>query len=303
VPLLPERLEPMLCSSGAAFDAADHLFEVKWDGVRAMAYCEDGIRLAGRRRSDLAGRYPELAFLGELPAGTLLDGELIVLGDDGRPDFPAILGRENGTPAKAREQSRHRPVLFVVFDLLFDRGERLLAHPLRERRERLEAVVAAVGSPRLQLSEGVVGQGLAMFAAIRQRQLEGMVAKDLGSAYAPGERSKAWRKVKAVQAVHCLVLGFEPDEHGDFRSLIIATDFGEGLRCVGKVGSGISEAARTALRPLLLGRIAAKPLVPVDFAGVWIAPGLYCRVEFLERMPSGALRAPVFVGIVEGEAP
>lgn len=296
---LPARLEPMLCSSGAPFDSPDHLFEVKWDGVRAIAYIDGDLRLHGRRRSDLAPRYPELQFLRGLPAGTVLDGELVVLGEDGRPDFPAILARENGTPARAGDASRHRPVVFIAFDLLYEHARSLLTEPLRERRQRLERLIAAAGSGRLSLSEGIVGQGTAMFEAIRQRALEGMVAKDLASPYRPGERGPAWRKIKAVQAVLCLVLGFEPDGDDDFRSLIIASDFGGELRCVGKVGSGISEAARRKLRPRLFAHIVGEPLVANDYPGVWIAPGLYCRVEFLERMPSGSLRAPVFVGIVE----
>jgi ATP-dependent DNA ligase len=129
--------------------------------------------------------------------------------------------------------------------------------------------------------------------------LEGIVGKRLDAPYLPGERTDAWRKIKLAQQVHCLVLGFEPDGPRDFKSLIVASDFGGELRCVGKVGSGIDAAMRRILRERLFARRASQPLVEPGMPGQWIEPGLYCMVRFLERTASGALRAPVFAGLVE----
>ncbi|MEO6597725.1 MAG: hypothetical protein ABIP94_23515, partial [Planctomycetota bacterium] len=124
---LPEHIEPMLARIGEPFDAADHLFEIKWDGVRAVTYVESGShRMHGRRRRDVALRYPELSFLGGLSSGLVLDGELVVLHADGRPDFGAILSRENSTAARAEAASRRHPVTYVVFDVLYLAGESLL---------------------------------------------------------------------------------------------------------------------------------------------------------------------------------
>jgi ATP-dependent DNA ligase len=103
--------------------------------------------------------------------------------------------------------------------------------------------------------------------------------------------------------VHCLILGYEPDGERDLKSLIIATDFDGELRCVGKVGSGLGEAQKAELRALLFARRAARPIVDPGIPGVWVEPGLFCTVTFLERTVNGALRAPVFVGLVpEGGA-
>jgi bifunctional non-homologous end joining protein LigD len=297
---LPAHIEPMLARSGEPFDSDQHVFEVKWDGVRAMAYLDGGgLRLHGRRRRDLALRYPELEELRRLPAGSVLDGELVMLQPDGRPDFGAMIARENGAAARAAAAALTRPVVYVVFDLLFCGGASWLARPLRERRARLLELLAGTPLARVQVADGIVGAGRALFAAAQARQLEGIVGKRLDAPYLPGERTDAWRKIKLAQQVHCLVLGFEPDGPRDFKSLIVASDFGGELRCVGKVGSGIDAAMRRILRERLFARRASQPLVEPGMPGQWIEPGLYCMVRFLERTASGALRAPVFAGLVE----
>lgn len=298
---LPEHIEPMLAKIGQPFDSADHLFELKWDGVRAVTYVDDdGVRMHGRRRRDLASRYPELAFLSRLPKGTILDGELVVLRDDGRPEFRAILSRENASPAGVAAAAKKNPVVYVIFDLLYDSGESLLDAPLSTRRERMLATVQDAAQPRLMASDGVVGQGLALFEAANEQEIEGIVAKRLDSPYQPGHRGDAWQKIKPVKSIHCLVLGYEPDGEADFKSLIIATDFDGELTCVGKVGSGIGEAQKRELRELLFARRADQPLIDPGFSGCWVEPGIFCTVSYLERTNSGNLRAPVFKGLVAG---
>lgn len=298
---LPQHIEPMLARIGEPFDSPDHLFELKWDGVRAISYVdEQGLRMHGRRRRDLATRYPELSFLCELPSGTVLDGELVVLHSDGRPNFRAILSRENAAGANVAAAAKQHPVVYVAFDLLFDRGERLLDRPLQHRRERLQAMLAATDRSRLMLSDGVIGEGRALFAAACQQELEGIVAKRLDAPYQPGQRGEAWQKIKPVKAMHCLILGYEPDGVDDFKSLIIATDFDGELQCVGKVGSGISGAQRAELRQLLLAQPADAPLIDTGMRGAWVQPGIFCKVSYLERTDSGNLRAPVFKGLVSG---
>jgi len=298
---LPEHIEPMLLRIGEPFDAPDWLFEIKWDGVRAITYVEaGGHRMHGRRRRDLVTRYPELEFLATLPAGTVLDGELVVLQPDGRADFRAMLGRENGTAARAAERAQRQPVVYIVFDLLYAGFRSQLDEPLRARRALLQQLVSDAANPRLVLSDGVVGTGLDLFAAARERGLEGIVGKRLDAPYRPGERNGAWQKIKLVQSVHCLILGYEPDGERDFKSLIVATDFDGELRCVGRVGSGIGEAQKAELRQLLFARRAPRPIVDPGMTGAWVEPGLFCTVSFLERTVNGSLRAPVFVGLVPG---
>jgi ATP-dependent DNA ligase len=194
--MLPDLL-PMRAVSATPFDSPDHIFEVKYDGVRALAAVEaDGVRLWGRERSAYTVRYPELATLRSWPPGTLIDGELVVL-RDGLPDLASVLSRHALTdPWKIRFAPRWCPVRYVVFDLLYHAGRCLLREPLRERRARLETLCAEMPLPEIIFSAGVVGPGRAWFEAAVAQGHEGAVAKFLASPYQPGRRSAAWKKIK-----------------------------------------------------------------------------------------------------------
>ena len=292
VPPLPDFVEPMLARIGGPFDSPEHLFEVKWDGIRSLAFCEGGrYRLRSRTRRAQEERYPELAFLADLPAGTLLDGELVVL-RDGRPSFQAVMKRERTRRGPALAAlAAELPVSYVTFDLLYDGGEAVMDEPLRHRRERLEALVRGADQTRLVLSEGVVGAGLAFFEGIKERAVEGMVAKHLESPYLPGRRTEAWTKIKETQVALCLIVGLVL-ELGEVRSLVVAADLGEGLVSVGRVGSGLNTRSRAELLARAVPR--ETPLVPCEGDAMWIEPGLYCKVGYLERTEGGNLRAPVF---------
>jgi ATP-dependent DNA ligase len=187
----------MLAQPGVPFDSSEHLFEIKWDGTRALALVEQsGCRLVNRHRADVTDRYPDLGFLGTLPAGTVLDGEVVVL-QNGKPSFGLLLSRNQvRAPLKIQLLARILPVTYVVFDLLYERYESLLAQPLGTRRKRLEKLIQGCTHPRLVFSQGVVGPGKAFFAEICRQGLEGMMAKRLVSRYRPGRRSDAWIKIK-----------------------------------------------------------------------------------------------------------
>ncbi len=298
---LPDRVPPMLAKIGQPFDSPEHLFEVKWDGVRAVAMVEgDGWRMHSRHRGDLAGRYPELDCLRGLPPGVALDGELVVLGPDGKPDFRAALAREAARGARVAQAAQRHRSTYVVFDLLYQDFVPLLDRPLRERRVRLQDLIADLGELAVTCPEGVQGEGQRLFAAVTAQGLEGMVAKRLDSRYRPGERSDAWLKVKPVRRLLCLVLGYEPDGERDFKSLIIASNEPEGvLRCVGKVGTGFDARTRAELRERLFQARRSVPLIDAGMTGCWVEPGLYVSVSFLEWTAHGNLRGPVFTGVVD----
>jgi len=200
---LPPFVPPMLARPGAPFDSEAHLFEIKWDGTRMLAFVQqDGIRLINRHRAERTVQYPELSCLSELPAGTILDGELVVFAD-GRPDFYRLLSRDQTCdPFKIRLSSRLQPATFVVFDLLYDKFRPLLAQPLSERRRRLCQLVEEFGRLELALSEGIIGTGRALFAEVCRLGLEGLVAKRLASPYRPGRRTKDWIKIKPPTQQH-----------------------------------------------------------------------------------------------------
>jgi ATP-dependent DNA ligase len=185
----------MLAKRGAPFDSAEHLFEIKWDGTRVLGFVENqDYRLVNRHRADVTERYPELEFLNDLPAGTVLDGEVVVL-RQGMPDFGLLLSRNQArAPFKIQSLARTFPATYVVFDLLYDRFEPLLTLPLRARRQRLETVVRACANSGFVFSEGIVGSGRVFFDAVCREGLEGVVAKRLDGSYRPGRR--AWIKIK-----------------------------------------------------------------------------------------------------------
>ena len=199
-PVDPGFRTPPVCAADAAkpgvpFDSSEYLFEIKWEGTRVLAFVErGGYRLVNRHRADVTDRYPELGFLSSLPAGTVLDGEVVVL-RQGKPDFGSLLSRnQTRAPLKIKTLARTFPATYVVFDLLYDRFQSLLALPLAARRQRLEAVIRDCANPRLVHSEGIVGQGRAYFEAVCREGLEGVVAKRLDGRYRPGRR--VWIKIK-----------------------------------------------------------------------------------------------------------
>jgi len=303
---LPEFVPPMLATLiDEPFDSPKHLFEIKWDGIRALAFVEGGgYRALTRNRQDLVGAFPELAALVRLPAGTVLDGELVVMAD-GRPSFGGALERMQGRgKVRVASLSRSSPAQYVVFDLLYRGGESRLARPLRERRSELEELLADLGEPRIVFSDGIVGPGRALFDEARARSLEGVVAKELESTYQPGKRTRAWLKVKTTREDPCAIVGWIADERGDLSSLVVALEEGGRLVCVGRVGSGLTNQMRARLLALCRARPRATPFVPSSDPGNWIEPGLFCTVSYLERTENG-LRAPVFVELLEraGEQP
>jgi bifunctional non-homologous end joining protein LigD len=294
----------MLARISDPFDSAGHLFEIKWDGIRAMAFVEGGkCRLMSRRGNSISSRYPELETLSGLPGGVVLDGEIVAFRGD-KPDFEQLLSREQARkPINIQHLARSSPVTFVAFDLLYQGFEPILRLPLHERRRRLEKTLAAAReSPRLILSSGVVGEGKAFFRSAVNRELEGVIAKELESPYTPGKRTGAWTKIKRSQRAYCLIVGFIPKGPDDLQSLLVAVEDGGRLRYAGRVGSGLSDAERERLNGMLRARPRDAPLVDCPEKATWVQPGLYCTVSFLERTRSGILRAPVFERlIVEGE--
>ena len=195
--MLP-RLLPMLAVPAAPFDSPDYSFECKWDGIRALAAVEAaGWRLWGRERADYTARYPELDVLRRLPAGTLVDGELVAFDADGRPDLPRLLRRHGLTDPWRIRQARHWcSVRYVLFDLLYHAGRCLVHEPLARRRQLLAEVCDRLELAHVQFSHGVVGPGTALYVAALAQGHEGVMAKRLASTYRSGRRSPAWRKIK-----------------------------------------------------------------------------------------------------------
>jgi ATP-dependent DNA ligase len=167
----------MLAKPGSPFDSNDYLFEIKWDGTRTLAFIDQsGYRLLNRRHIDMVDRYPEFAFLKKLPAGTILDGEVVVL-SQGKPSFQSLMSREQSrSPLKIRSLARNLPATYIVFDLLYEGFQSIMDEPLVIRRDKLRSLVKKCNQPYLILSEGVVGQGKAFFQQVTGQDMEGVIA-------------------------------------------------------------------------------------------------------------------------------
>jgi ATP-dependent DNA ligase len=296
---MKERVLPMLAVRGEPFDSPEYLFEVKWNGIRALASRPCGSQrdwdLWGRDLADYRLRYPEMEVLAGLPPGTLLDGELVLL-SQGVPDLDAILARHQLTnPAKIEYARRRQPVTYVVFDLLMHQGRFLFGLPLQDRRALLQELLARWQEPRVLFSEGVVGPGQIFFEqAVRQGQ-EGVTAKHLASRYLPGKRSSCWLRIKPARRLPCVIIGWEAGICG-LRGLLVAAPWGGRLRYVANVRTGFTDLDRLRLPALLAARGRARPVVRCPHPGSWVEPDLVCLINFLEWTRAGRLRGASFHG-------
>ncbi len=279
----------MLAVHGQPFDSDAHFFEFKWDGFRAGAMIENGVvRLMSRNSIDLIDQFPGLASLGALPQGLALDGEIVAL-RDGKPDFDLMLSRGR--------HGRLHTVKFVAFDVLYEDFEPRLGLPLSERRLILERILAEHQLPELILSEGVPGQGKALYRKACEQGLEGVMAKRMASVYASGKRNGAWVKIKRRLRIQVAVIGYIEKAGDDFTCLLVAGN--EPLRYLGRVGSGFTDAMRERMNALLREHPRTAPLVTCPERGTWVEPGLYCEVSYAELTEAGLLRAPVFEGLID----
>jgi ATP-dependent DNA ligase len=197
--MLPQNLQPMLAKPASApFDSAQHLFELKWDGIRCLAFIEDNrIRLRSRRSLEITSQFPELACLAGLPSGTVLDGELVVL-HQGKPSLRHVLRRamlQNHQHIRSHS-TRAGSVTYMVFDLPYLKGKPLQVLPLSQRREALQRLFKRFPMAGVLLTEVVREHGRKLFEQVESMELEGVMAKRLDGPYLPGKRSCQWLKIK-----------------------------------------------------------------------------------------------------------
>jgi bifunctional non-homologous end joining protein LigD len=308
---------PMLASAGSEADvrASEEsgqgwAYELKWDGLRAIATVEGGrVRLETRNGIDVTAVYPELAALADATAGdATLDGEIIALGPDGTPDFGRLQRRMGVTdPGEVERLVESDPVQMVVFDVL--RAENhppadapLTSLPYAERRRILLDLVSA--NAVIQIPEAFEGDldGALRFSS--QLGLEGVMAKKTDSVYLPGKRSKAWVKLKHSRAQEVVIGGWRTGKgrrESSIGSLLMGVPTADGLRYVGRVGTGFSSRdidAITARLARLERKTSPFDDVPASDSGDahWVTPSLVAEVEFAEWTPTGRLRQPSWRG-------
>lgn len=311
---MPEHVVPMLAKlSTLPPDDERYGYEIKWDGVRAVAYIAPGKppRLESRNLNDVTRQYPEAAAI----AGALtkrravLDGEVVAFDEQGRPSFERLQGRMHLTgEAAIGARSKSTPIAYVVFDLLYLDGESLMRMPYSERREKLEQL--DLNGPTWRTPAYHQGQGQALLQASAEQGLEGIVAKRLDSPYEPGRRPGTWLKIKNTRSQELVIGGWVPGEgrrQGRIGALLMGYYDHEPatpeLRFAGKVGTGFDAKALDMLEKVLAPlRRETTPFLGPKQPGkgaIYVDPELVAEVEFNEWTRQNTLRHPSYKGLRE----
>ena len=315
---MPTEIHPMLAESiDKPFDDPEWLFEIKWDGYRAVAFLENGkVRLVSRNQNELTARYPELKEMAQSikAKNSILDGEVVALDEDGKASFSLMQQRTGFRPGGKRAAAKSDvPVLYYAFDLLYLDGEDWRRVPLEDRKQKLASIIKSGDSVRY--SDHYEKQGKALFEVAKSKGLEGIVAKRRASCYEE-RRSREWLKIKIRHEVECVVGGYtEPEgSRAHFGSLVLGLyDTQERLIHVGQAGSGFNQKSLAEIWKTLKKLETKKNPFYGEVEALrkvfWVKPELVAAIEYAEwtggtNAGSGPkLRAPVFLGLRDDKDP
>jgi bifunctional non-homologous end joining protein LigD len=320
---MPDRIVPMMARlAKLPRDDQSWSYEIKWDGVRAIAYCQGGrIRLTSRNLRDVTSQYLELRALGrELGSReVVLDGEIVAFDEDERPNFGLLQHRMHvGSESTVRRLMKSIPVVYMVFDVLYLNGHSTMERTYEERRELLRELDLNGANWRTPADH--VGDGKAMLEASREQGLEGIIAKHLGSRYEPGKRSGAWLKVKNRPSQEVVVGGWLPGQgrreerigslavgyYDTSRAGAERKGVEQHLRYAGQVGTGFKEddlnRLSQLLAPLRRGTSPFEGRQPPK-GTIFVEPRLVVEVEFAHWTRTRTLRAPAYKGVRDDKDP
>lgn len=294
-----KKISPMLLNEvKEPFDDDDYIYELKLDGIRCVAYVEPkSVTLQNKRFKDVTGIYPELTDICKcVKKRVILDGELVVL-TDGKPDFYALQKRSlMGDKFRISLAAKNNPVQFVAYDILYFDGKALTDRPLMERKEYLSKAVTE--GHNLSLSRWIEKNGVAFFELAKKESLEGIVAKKKDGLYHIGKRTSEWIKIKVMQDEDLLVLGYQPDEDGKVKDLILGYYDERGvLKCRGKVYLGVSKAEQKIIAEFAKKNTVKRPWFDKYKNVVWLKPQLVGTAHFMHETESGGMRQPVWKGL------
>jgi bifunctional non-homologous end joining protein LigD len=288
------------------FSGEDWLFEIKWDGFRAIAYINEALSLESRNQKELKYNFPELEELSQLAHNVVLDGEIVVV-KEGKPDFQALLERgQAASPVEIELQAKRSPVVYVVFDILEKDGVSLVDLPLTERKRILKESVKE--GKHVVLSDFVEGKGESYYRIALEKGLEGVMAKKKNSVYEQGVRSGSWLKIKKLRSCDCVIFGYTKGSGArakTFGALLLGLYDGEKPVYVGKVGTGFSQAVLQKLseRFKQLKTETAPFNVDIPDEVTWLKPELVCEVGYQAVTRDVRLRMPRFLGLREDKLP
>lgn len=314
---MPGEIAPMLASAAAeAFDSREHIFELMWGGLRAVAYVRDGeVHLRARNGRDLTPYFPELSVIPDRlhAREAILDGEIVAVNADGEPVFDLLRPRlqlmaaeDAGTdaapalPVEFRTKKMAAGLCYQAADILWLDGRPLHERPLWQRKNRLAETVRS--GAEFAAVDFVNDEGIAFFEAVLERHLEGVVAKQKASVYTPGRRARSWLEIRALQSGDFVVGGYAVGgtlRKGDpFGQLLLGAYRNGRLDYVGSVSGGLSNTEASGLVRQLVPLHVAKPPFyrppPVARLIYWTRPEMVIHVRFSEWTPDGLLRFPIF---------
>ena len=289
----------MLLYETQPFDDDNYIYELKLDGIRCLAYIDSkSVVLQNKRHKDVTAIYPELAGMNKcIKRRVILDGELVVLNKDGKPDFYALQRRSLMADSfKISLAAKSNPVQFVAYDIIYCNGNDLTDKPLMERKKILSESVNEGNN--LTISRYIEKNGVAFFELAKAQELEGIVAKRKDGLYHIGKRTRDWLKIKVMQDEDLLILGYQPDEHGEVKDLILGYYDDDGkLQCRGKVYLGISKEERSIIAQFAKTNTVKNPWFPKYKNAVWLKPQLIGTAHFMHETESGGMRQPVWKGL------
>jgi bifunctional non-homologous end joining protein LigD len=304
---MPAKLEPMLATLGHVLPSgSDWLYEVKWDGYRALCFINDGkVLMVSRRGNVMDKQFPEVAEA--LPASiraktAIIDGEVVALDENGVPSFQLLQNRTG--LHKSIKGGKPHALNFFAFDLLYLDGFDLRKAALIDRRRLLQSIV--LPGETVRYSDHFAGKGSELLRAVQEKGMEGVIAKHARSRY-ESRRSMEWVKIKVTNQQDFVICGFILGEREYFGALVLGYFKGKDLVYAGNVGSGFTQASLKEVYEKLEPLITGKPTldgVPKDVGEVtWVKPELVCVVKFNAWTDDQRLRAPVFQGLRMDAAP
>ncbi len=276
----------------SAFDDKQWLFEIKWDGYRAISEINDGkVLLYSRNGNSFANDYPLVAQeLKKIKHDAVLDGEIVILNKEGKSDFQKLQHYEDNT---------QYPICYYVFDLLSLNGKSTYELPLIERKQLLKKLLPE--NPVIKYSEHITTTGKAFFEAAKQNNLEGIIAKKSDSLYHPGTRSSNWLKIKYHKSQEVIIAGFTQPTGSRkyFGALVLAIPDGSKLQYVGHTGSGFTDKDLREmyhiLKPLIQKKSPFDKVVKTNAAVTWVKPVLVAEIKFTEWTTDNKMRHPIFL--------
>jgi len=304
---MPRQVEPMKAVlASESFDSNDWLYEIKWDGERAVAYLDNGrLSLMSRNQKEQNFRYPELADLADFILGEkiVLDGEIVAFDELGLPSFQKLQSRMNlQQESEIKRKSSEQPVIYIVFDVLFWQGQYLQTAPLWQRKQVLNSILMPYH--HVMLSDFIETEGQAFFEAAEQQGLEGIIAKKKDGHYEQ-RRSGSWLKIKAVHQQEVVIAGFtEPRETRPYFGALLLGVYKDGrLLYVGHAGTGFDyQSLRDVYGKLAALEVSKSPFESTPETNAkahWTEPKLVAEVKFSEWTKAGKMRQPVFLGLRE----